>query len=120
MDVGEHDMSILIKMEMPKNCNDCPLFESIYHYHGCLAKPESINNMDMWDFEVGSRPSWCPLIELPPHGDLIDRDALNIDISQSVRFSIAKNRPSAEMRGAFKVLDRLAIAPTIIEAEGGE
>ena len=25
------------------------------------------------------RPTWCPLIELPPHGDLIDRDALMKD-----------------------------------------
>ena len=72
-------MSILIKgMQMPKNCMDCPLFESRYHFHGCHAKPESFNDMDMWDF-VGDKPSWCPLIEVPPHGDLIDRDALMKD-----------------------------------------
>ncbi len=23
-----------------------------------------------------TRPDWCPLVEVPPHGDLIDRDAL--------------------------------------------
>lgn len=55
---------ILIDIEMPNDCVECLFFESKYYYHGCLAKPESINNMDMWDFEVGSRPpSWCPLIE---------------------------------------------------------
>ena len=57
-------MSVLIKgMEMPQNCNGCPLFESKYHFHGCLAKPKSINNMDMWNF-VDDRPTWCPLIEV--------------------------------------------------------
>lgn len=65
MDMKGERMSILIRgMEMPKNCEECLFFESKYCYHGCLAKPESINNMDMWDFEVGSRPpSWCPLTE---------------------------------------------------------
>lgn len=67
-------MSILIKgMEMPKSCSECPLFESKYHYHGCHAVPKSFNDMDMWNF-VGDRPSWCPLIELPPHGRLIVED----------------------------------------------
>lgn len=96
-------MSILIKgMEMPKN-------EELIII--CSDGTVEMTNND------GSRVCEQKAIELPPHGDLIDRDALNIDISKSVVFTVAKNRPSAEMRGAFKVLDRLEIAPTIIESE---
>ena len=50
-------MSILIKgMEMPKNCGDC-WFEHAYEF--CKSKYED-----------------CPLIEIHPHGDLIDRDKI--------------------------------------------
>ena len=73
-------MSILIKgMEMPKNCMDCPLYESKYHYHGCHAVPKSFTDMDMWNF-VGDRPSWCPLIEIPD---------MYIDISKAFMTELA-------------------------------
>ena len=50
-------MGIYIKsMEMPKNCGDC-WFEHAYEF--CESKYED-----------------CPLIELPPHGRLIDADEL--------------------------------------------
>ena len=29
--------------------------------------------------QKGQKPNWCPLVELSPHGDLIDRDALMKD-----------------------------------------
>ena len=123
-------MSILIRdMKMPRGCYQCVFMTHCEECEGwsnhCILDEDEhgfgnhyFSDID-WKYPIVpmERPSWCPLIGLPPHGDLIDRDALNIDISQSVRFSIAKNRPSAEMRGAFKVLDRLAIAPTIIEEE---
>lgn len=70
-------MSILVKgLEMPRACHDCLFFESIYHLHGCHAVPKSFDDMDMWNFVGDGRPSWCPLVSVPPHGDLIDRDAL--------------------------------------------
>lgn len=98
-------MSILIKgMEMPKNCVDCPLFEDKYHFHGCHAVPKSFDDMDMWDF-VGDRPSWCPLIEVPPHGRLIDADALMKSVPN---FGFGYR---GIMQGVIEV------APTIIEAE---
>lgn len=104
----EGNMSILIKgMQMPKNCTDCPLFESKYHYHGCHAVPQSFNDMDMWNF-VGDRPSWCPLIEVPPHGDLIDRDE---QIKRAWRLNLSTRELIEEM---------LKSAPTIIEAEESE
>lgn len=97
-------MSILIKgMEMPKNCYDCPLFESIYHLHGCHAVPKSFDDMDMWNFVGDDRPLWCPLVSVPPHGRLIDADALIAAHEQVCSRSMKFN---------------LDLAPTIIEAEG--
>ena len=64
-------MSVLIKgMEMPTSCDDCRLNNGI----SCYAVLEY-----MEDDVVGrtdDRPDWCPLVPAPPHGRLIDADAL--------------------------------------------
>ena len=54
-------MSVLINMEMPKNCCACPL-----RLAWCIERIYMVK-----------RPERCPLVPVPPHGDLIDRDALN-------------------------------------------
>lgn len=106
-------MSILVKgMKMPKNCVECLLFESLYHFHGCHAKPESFNDRDMWNFAVGDRPSWCPIVEVPPHGRLIDADALELK---------ADDRYSLHEIGRHEldcIVNALYYAPTVIEADG--
>ena len=62
-------MAILIKgMEMPEHCGDC----SMLLYGSCLLH----DGVPAHQPNVHKRPYWCPLIEVPPHGDLIDRDAL--------------------------------------------
>ena len=76
-------MSVLINMEMPQSCYDCPFEESV--------------NFCYW--EKGT----CPLIEIPPHGRLIDADAL------------CEGRVSND-----NVLICAKCAPTVIEAEEGE
>ena len=50
----------LPNMEMPKNCIGCPI---------CCGLPYQHRDVK------GRRPD-CPLIELPPHGDLVDRNEL--------------------------------------------
>lgn len=106
---------IQINMAMPKNCRECPLFESRYHFHGCHAKPESINDMDMWNCVTSDRPSWCPLIEIPPHGRLIDGDVLNDMINRSYpmtdRFDVHN--------GYAIVQEMITLLPIIIEADDG-
>ena len=68
---------ILIRgMEMPTNCDECRImvFEDTNCeaelYCGCpivfKAHPQG----------VGHRPDYCPLVPVPPHGRLIDADAL--------------------------------------------
>lgn len=64
-------MSILIRgMKMPSCCIFCPVSNSF----GCgLSNPPIIMTQEEM---LADRPDWCPLVPVPPHGDLIDRDAL--------------------------------------------
>ena len=72
-------MSILISgMEMPKNCKECPF--------AGRGKVAGIIELIVCELTNGYRATLingrmesCPLIEIPPHGDLIDRDALVYD-----------------------------------------
>ena len=107
-------MSILIKgIQMPKSCMDCPLFESLYHFHGCHAKPESFNDRDMWNFFVGDRPTWCPLVEVPvPHGRLLDADDVFHVLTSYYHHSTDFQHEALK--------EALARVSTIIEAEDGE
>lgn len=62
-------MSILFKgFKMPEAClgGGCPIG------HGYC-------NL-WWDVDEGERHRDCPLIELPDHGDLIDRDAIKVGL----------------------------------------
>ena len=67
-------MGIYIKnMDMPEGCFECPL--SQYQFDGeetvlaCFALCEKVSD----DGEIAEN---CPLVKIPPHNDLIDRDRL--------------------------------------------
>ena len=72
-------MSILIKgMKMPLHCEDCKRFfmktVSFPDYEKmCLLG----GHVPPFPEDYHRRADDCPLIELPGHGDLIERDALN-------------------------------------------
>ena len=92
-------MSVLIKgMEMPKSCEKCPCKTAdAFGGLGCQATgyiPLRKANQD--------RPDWCPLVEIPPHGRLIDADAL------------VKKQPIPELGAPRWLIEQ---APTIIESE---
>lgn len=55
-------------MEMPKNCGGCPLRASCVHR-----------------IYMEERPPDCPLVPVPPHGRLIDADALIADLKRQCR-----------------------------------
>ena len=103
-------MSVLIKgMEMPKSCYDCDLaFQDQDSEHNvywlCGVNHQ---NASMWE-----RLPNCPLIELPPHGRLIDADNLLTDKSINI---IGKGM----IFGGQYVFSESEIvnAPTIIPAE---
>lgn len=104
-------MSVLIKgMEMPKDCRVCP-FEMYYINSGktrCGAAMRTLaENFKTIPF-VG-RAEFCPLIEIQPHGRLIDADALTT-VTEMV---------NGEFKTYIEVFE-VADAPTIIPAEEGE
>lgn len=97
-------MSVLIKgMEMPISCEDC-------YISNCP------NDIGYTDKGRRTRSFYCPLVSVPPHGRLIDADALKVKAIKR----------SGKCGGYVNVLDKvitahdIEIAPTIIEAEDGE
>ena len=68
-------MSVLIRgMEMPHDCEECKLCVIIpVGDYQILRKCVALNRRA----EYVIRRKDCPLVELPPHGRLIDADALN-------------------------------------------
>ena len=95
-------MSILIKgMDMPKCCTDCFAFKSnASGYLFCKGKKVAFGKEDA-EWLPKRTPNWCPLVEIPKHGRLIDADAL-LDKVDAYGLSYSK----------------LKNAPTVLEAEG--
>lgn len=98
-------MSVLIKgMKKPKSCGYCR-FED---FGGCLFRVQKED---------------CPLIEVPPHGGLIDGDALKGAMYRDV-FETDSNMYKWDADVVcwirYTTFERvLKAAPTIIEAEKG-
>lgn len=68
-------MAVLIEgMEMPPRCGRCDMCTQVFddgtfdHYECCITAA-IIDNL-------GEKMDDCPLILVPPHGDLIERDKL--------------------------------------------
>ena len=113
-------MSVLIKgMKMPKNCDACPMF---YECRLCALTDDHASSIE-WKTEEKRMPN-CPLIELPDHGDLIDRDALR----KEWKFSESCNRCERdayrcqyyEEMSPMDVCGMLDDAPVVIPAERSE
>lgn len=96
-------MSVLIKgMEMPTSCENCELAK---HFDGYNENDCPFNAFSFYD---------CPLVALPDHGDLIDRDALK-EPMESVCMGIMAGTDS--YNAPLKTIDD---APVIIPAERSE
>ena len=108
-------MSILINMEMPTSCRACHLKMNCDDCEGrecvCVPLHKQIGYLD--DLLADKRRDDCPLRPVPPHGDLIDRDAAAEKIWDDMRF------PSNLANAQFFV-NELREMPTIIPAEEGE
>ena len=114
-------MSVLIKnMKMPSRCFDCTFskWSNLHQTKACNCgsnyfKPCFEDNSEEF---YTKRADFCPLVEVPaPHGDLIDRDALNIgeyeredDDSGALEISIG---------GLLSLYHGVIDAPPIIKAE---
>ena len=108
-------MSILIRgMEMPKSCNECIM--SIEQ--ACMINGNIIS--DYWTRL--DRPTDCPLVELPPHGRLIDADAFSKHLIETQKSEYNITHAPKSWSKAYECFDwDLEVnAPTILEAEEGE
>ena len=112
-------MSVLIKgMEMPKDCKNCP-FLCDYSCRVLLFEP---------DWGKSGRDERCPLTPVPPHGRLIDADALLAEYERDEKaaddhgheFSFSFWSGNDDCTSWWHVQQKLMDAPTVIEAEGGE
>ena len=109
-------MGVYIRgMEMPTRCFDCPMCE-ISDIEICcsisIGVAVSYEEIDE-QIAIQDRPSWCPLVEIPPHGDLIDRRKLPL------AFIDITDLPTDRCLPVYLQED-VDDAPTIIEAEEGE
>lgn len=110
-------MSIFIKgMEMPTRCFDCPMCE-ISDIEICcsisIGVAVSYEEIDE-QIAIQERPSWCPLVPVPPHGRLVDLDTLQKQID------IARNCGTIGKTAHYKLQKLIKDAPTIIDAEAGD
>ena len=68
-------------MEMPTSCDMCWALDDYGDYPRCrIAEEQRGYNFPVREQRMGN----CPLVSIPPHGDLIDRDALRESIRESV------------------------------------
>lgn len=98
-------MGIYIKnIKMPKSCWDC-----FACYDGWCIINQKIEGHRTVTHS-------CPLIEVPPHGRLIDADAL----LESIKEAKKKQPEISDVydEDYFAVAEWVSYAPTIIESEG--
>ena len=114
----EENMSLFIKgMKMPKNCRDC-----IWIQRDRPAGKVYCTATDPWlDISrvlINSRHDCCPLIEVPPHGRLIDADAvIDLVMQYCLDDDGVCSKAGADLR---ELLDEIENLPTVIPAEEGE
>ena len=105
-------MSILIKgISMPKNCADC-IF--------CVNNWCVINSRLHHIKGAEETTQYCPLIEVPPHGRLIDANALKADIEAHADTYTNCDHLDFVATGLLCAIWDVVNAPTIIEAEEEE
>lgn len=67
---------VIVRMEMPKTCGDCPI--SCFRTKPCALNAEGTAYDMLNAGKKGKRPDWCPIIcQLPEgHGRLIDASTI--------------------------------------------
>ena len=127
-------MSVIVRgMKIPKSCSECPFLE-VYNlppYYDDEFECE-ITYQSMSYEEYKTRCVNCPLVEVQPHGRLIDADALIEDLERQCKevfridavspddYWITRNEAYNEALWKSWVEslgDYLKTRPTIIEAE---
>lgn len=66
---------------------------------------------------MDKRRNDCPLVEIPPHGRLVDADALQMEAHKRL---LMCNKNGNQVHKPYEMMKAIVCAPTIIEAEEGE
>ena len=107
-------MSILIKgIEMPTSC-PCELLGIGYDLYCSFAGGIPARVKEYYECcQNDTRPSWCPLASVPPHGDLVDRREAIIDANErAFDFWLSDDEVNA-------TIQFLKEQPTVIPEEEG-
>ena len=100
-------MKAYLVIEMPKACVFCELYDGEMYWCRGAKKEIPYSSED-------ERSDNCPLVEIPPHGRLIDADALRDECSTD-------NKPKEDWEYPwYEAQSMIDNAPTIIPADGGE
>ena len=95
-------MSVLIRgMEMPRVCAEC--------FMDPPCSKALSGDIRAWEERLPD----CPLVEIPPHGDLVDRDKLMVDVMDSDLDHLQRDDWK-------EVIQIVSDADVVIEAEGRE
>lgn len=116
-------MSVLIHMKMPKDCWHCPMINSSDEC--CLLTEEQ---HDMYEGVMDQvQAAFCPLVEILPHGRLIDADAFKdfvIDLKRAAIHAYELTGKRAEWDTRITWMKRFVLAiedaPTVIQADKEE
>lgn len=101
---------ILIPGKMPTRCLDCPFMVSRDNDDCVLQSAESNESFENWE----QMKAGCPLIELPPHGDLFDRNHLEV-----VSYHNTEGMEDTFDNGVKWMLEYIDKLTPVIPAEGG-
>ena len=114
-------MGVIVKgMKMPESCWMCNFCHEVKHYGNTINYCSAQKNKIILP-NRSERDEICPLVEIPPHGRLIDADALSERIEEQRNTEYAmKNKPHGSWRRVLELsLNMISDAPTIIEGEAG-
>lgn len=120
-------MSVIIKcMEMPKNCYSCPLchrnFDGNETRLACYALEDWLACYALEDLaqdDGDGRLPDCPLVEVPPHGRLIDADGIVNDCEKYIK-TLNPDVDGKEISKVRWLLGVLNEQPTIVPEERNE
>jgi len=107
---------ILIRgMEMPHNCFQCPLFSNCDACEGHECGCGLLGGIGYEeDISEDRRRDDCPLLELPPHGDLVDIQNGVTD----AKFILFNDEPNDYQLGWNDGIDAVChYAPVVVPAE---
>ena len=108
-------MSVYIPgMVMPTSCEDCPMAFAVNF--GILCTP---TKRIVGDGEISKKQGFCPLVPVPEHGDLIERDKLRSTMyHEAFETDTTMQRWDSGCWMRYKLFENnLEAAPTVIPAD---